>query len=281
MYIFTIDFEDWFERKQNAELKPLPLSRLKFGSDEMLAIVEKAGVKPTFFILGCTAERNPSLIAEIADKYDIGIHGYEHYNCNDISVEVFEKDLRKVKRLLKDITGKDVNKYRSPSFSLANRSFLKVLVDNGIEVDCSLASINHQYGSKVLSSNSPCRILVDGAEIKEFPPTTIGFGNFKFGFLGGGYFRMLPYSITRKLTSQNKEYASAYIHPCDLDKKLPWDYAETIQLEERTFFAKLKAQVGLKTSARKLERWLSDFDFVDVETAVKMIDWENTPLEKM
>lgn len=281
MYIFTVDFEDWFDRATSLERKSLPVSRLKFGWDSLSAILEKTNTKPTFFIQGCTAERYPSLIAEIADKYDIGTHGYEHYNCNDITTEVFEKDLRKSVRILQDITGRKINKYRSPYFSLPNKEFLDIVAANGIEIDCSLASIEHSYGQKVLDNDSPCRILCNGIEIKELPPTSIGLGGWNFGFLGGGYFRLFPYALIKYWTEKKKDYSLAYIHPQDLDRELPLDYSESYRMEEKTFKEKLRSHVGLKTVERKLERFLTEFDFVDVETAARETNWEKMPLVEL
>ena len=41
-----------------------------------------------------------------------------------------------------------------------------------------------------------------------------------------------------------------------------------------TFSApKLKSYVGLKSAERKLEKWLSDFEFIDISTTEKVIDW--------
>ena len=125
-----------------------------------------------------------------------------------------------------------------------------------------------------MDNDSPCRILCNGIEIKELPPTNIGLGGWNFGFLGGGYFRLFPYSLIKYWTDKKDDYSLAYVHPQDLDRELPLNYAESYR-------EKLRSHVGLKTSARKLERWLSDFDFVDVETAVRKIDWEKTPLVEL
>jgi len=39
---------------------------------------------------------------------------------------------------------------------------------------------------------------------------------------------------------------------------------------------KFKSYVGLKGATAKLEKWITDFEFVDVGTAIKIIDWRST-----
>jgi hypothetical protein len=41
---------------------------------------------------------------------------------------------------------------------------------------------------------------------------------------------------------------------------------------------KFKSYVGLKGAEKKLNQWLTDFQFIDIATAVKMIDWERVPV---
>lgn len=44
---------------------------------------------------------------------------------------------------------------------------------------------------------------------------------------------------------------------------------------------RFKSYVGLKTCKPKLEQWLSDFDFIDMNTADKIINWEKVPIVKL
>lgn len=58
----------------------------------------------------------------------------------------------------------------------------------------------------------------------------------------------------------------SYIHPRDLDPGQPI-------IKELSIPRKFKSYVGLKASKRKLEKWLADFKFIDIETAENEIDW--------
>ena len=63
----------------------------------------------------------------------------------------------------------------------------------------------------------------------------------------------------------------AYLHPRDFDTDQP-------VIKELSWPRKFKSYVGLKGSINKLEKWITDFEFTDVGTAIKNIDWENVPI---
>lgn len=273
MHIFTVDFEcpsDYYIDKQGnrCEISDKGFFR---SCEKLFSLLEHHKVKPTFFIIGRVADRYPDVVAEIAQKYDIGSHGYAHLNADKFSLGEFEKDLQKSLDTLEKITGKRPDKFRCPGFSLPDRRYLAVLAANGIKTDCSLASLKHAYGPKVIESDTPCRLSIDQSCIRELPPSNIGLGSFKFGFLGGGYFRFFPYFMLRRWTKSKSDYSVSYIHPMDLCTDKPKDYS-------KTFVENFRARAGLDTSADKLSKYLSEFDFVDIETAIKAIDWEQTPV---
>ena len=45
-------------------------------------------------------------------------------------------------------------------------------------------------------------------------------------------------------------------------------------LEGLPLSRKFKSYVGCKGAAKKLERWLNDFEFMDIATADQSVDWE-------
>lgn len=62
-----------------------------------------------------------------------------------------------------------------------------------------------------------------------------------------------------------------YFHPRDFDVDQPL-------IEGLSIARRFKSYVGLKTCKRKLERWMEDFDFIDLKTATDRIDWSNAPV---
>ena len=63
----------------------------------------------------------------------------------------------------------------------------------------------------------------------------------------------------------------SYFHPRDFDYMQPLVPGLSIS-------RKFKSYVGLKNSKTKLEKWLNDFDFIDLEQANKKINWGNVPI---
>ena len=105
-------------------------------------------------------------------------------------------------------------------------------------------------------------------QVKEFPINTYSFFGKPIIYSGGGYFRFLNYRIIRYFSKKN-DYIMSYFHPRD------FDYNQPI-LEGLSLKRKFKSYVGIKNCKVKLEKWVSEFDFIDLKTADKMIDWKNT-----
>lgn len=52
-------------------------------------------------------------------------------------------------------------------------------------------------------------------------------------------------------------------------------------IQELSAFRTLKTYIGLKGAEKKLNQWLTDFPFIDIATAVKMIDWGTVPVVEL
>ena len=113
-------------------------------------------------------------------------------------------------------------------------------------------------------------MLTNGLELKEFPINTTIVLTKKWIFSGGGYFRLSPYSLIKNW-SKNSDYIMTYFHPRDFDPDQP-------MIEDLSVTRKFKSYVGLKGCMQKLEKWVNDFDFIDLQSADKLIDWDNAPV---
>ena len=269
--IFTIDFETIcaFSKTKNIEL-PYNLWDLERAFERMQEILETLKVSPTFFMLSSTAEKYPKLIKRIAECYDIGSHSYNHDLINTLSVKNFSEDLRKSIDVIQQLTGKKINKYRAPGFSLPATEYMEQLIENEIEIDCSLTPANHLYGKKTTNLQIPYRIQLPNGIIKEFPITTFKLLGNNIGFTGGGYFRLYPYSLIKQATSK-ASYLMAYIHLSDIEPNQE-------KIKELSLSLQFRRLVGVKSAERKLKKWLSDFSFISVEQANNQIDWDKQPL---
>ena len=84
-------------------------------TDELLDILDRHGVKTTFFLAGYWAEKHPDYVRKIAERgHEIGNHSYQHPHMNALTREQILADLKKNHDLLKEITGKDAFLFRPP-----------------------------------------------------------------------------------------------------------------------------------------------------------------------
>jgi polysaccharide deacetylase family protein (PEP-CTERM system associated) len=270
MNILTIDLEDWFHILAHDETSH-PGQWEKFESRvgrntewilEKLALHQHSA---TFFCLGWIALKFPSLIKMIVKQgHEIASHSMNHQLVYEQTPQEFRSDLQMSLRLLEDLTGEKVKTYRAPGFSLTENSkwVFDILIENGIEVDCSIFPARRNHGGYPdFSSRRPCLVSINGKTIKEFPMSLAG----RLPFSGGGYFRVLPYPIIRSLMKKS-EYVMTYFHPRDFDP----DQAVIPSLSLKRRFM---SYAGLGSSKRKWELLLREFRFLNVRNAVHQISW--------
>jgi peptidoglycan/xylan/chitin deacetylase (PgdA/CDA1 family) len=92
------------------------------GTPAVLAALDQAGVKATFYLVGEQAERLPWLSAEIAAAgHEIGIHGYRHTLLLRRTPRALRDDLDRAAAVIGEVTGAESLSYRPPYgvFSLA------------------------------------------------------------------------------------------------------------------------------------------------------------------
>ena len=282
MNIITFDTEEWFHLLDNDSTRTEAEwvhfeKRIEGNVGRILDILDSTNTKATFFIIGWVAKTYPDLVRRISEKYQIGSHTMNHQLVWQQSRQEFKDDVETSIKLLEDITGKKVTCFRAPGFSIRESEgwAFETLHDLGIEVDCSVFPAHHAHGGMPnYGTPGPSIIEYNGVKMKEFPIVYRNVGSHHIIFSGGGYFRLIPYSILKKWTSECPDYLMSYIHPRDLDKNQP-------MIKELNYFRRFKSYYGLQGAERKLRNWLTDFDFVDLQTADSMVDWDKAPVVKL
>jgi len=264
--ILTIDVEEWFQLCEdcysNGRWKNYEV-RIYENVDRIFYLLEKYDLKATFFVVGWIAKQYPDLVKRIGEKYEIGSHGFSHKLVYSQGEKAFREDVSSSTKLLEDITGKKLRCFRAPGFSITENEkwAFEVLVENGIELDSSYKGL------------VPSIISCNGIEIKEMPINyTKVLGN-PIIFSGGGYFRLFPYSLIKHWT-KNSDYIMSYLHPRDFDTDQP-------TIKGLSPIRKFKSYYGIKGSEEKFERWVQDFNFIDIDTANKLIDWEKATVVRI
>jgi polysaccharide deacetylase family protein (PEP-CTERM system associated) len=229
--VMSIDVEDWFHVENlksviDRDSWSRHSSRVERNVDRLLALMASHGdIRSTWFILGWVAERWPEVVSRIAEAgHEIASHGYDHDLLDHHSPESFKADVQRSKRLLEDIGGAEVTGYRAPSFSIKEWA-LPILRDVGFEYDSSFfPTVGHdRYGrlDAVAKGHAVAEVLPGFFEISI---SSMSLASVPVPWGGGGYFRLLPYSIfragARRILRSGRPYVF-YIHPWELDPDQP------------------------------------------------------------
>jgi polysaccharide deacetylase family protein (PEP-CTERM system associated) len=282
MKILTFDIEEWFHILDTDSTRTEGTwagfeSRIHANVDRILGALSAGKHRATFFCLGWIAKKYPGIIRRIdKEGYEIASHSSLHQLVNELGPDAFRRDVTDSLHVLEDLIGKKIAIFRAPGFSVGSATpwAFDVLAECGIEIDCSVFPAHHGHGGfREFGHARPTIISVHGTTIKEFPINLFTLLGKNLIFSGGGYFRLLPYPLIAGLFRRS-EYCMTYFHPRDFDAKqpvipgLPWR-------------RKFKSYVGLKSAFGKFEKLLNEFDFTDVGTAVKTVDWDKAPVVRL
>ena len=269
MNVLTFDIEEWivynyFDKGGKGYFLPV----LDRYLDNLLSSLDKFNHKATFFCLGQLAKEYPTVIKKIVGRgHDIGCHSNIHSLVTTMNPDTFFEDTKFALQRLEDVCGKKIISYRAPAFSITeqNKWAFEVLTDLGIEYDSSIFPASRSFGGfPSLSISKPFIMKVKDKELKEFPISIRHFLGEKIAFSGGGYFRLVPYSIIKKWTNESS-YTMTYFHIRDFDKE------QKVVYSLRYF----KSYYGIKGAYDKLKKYLTDFRFLSLEQANHEIEWEN------
>lgn len=278
MNILTFDIEEWFHLLDNDSTRSEKQwkvfeVRIYENMERIFRILEETDTKATFFVIGWIAKTYPDIVRQIASKYQVGSHTMNHQLVWQQSREAFKEDVSSSIKLLEDITGQKIEAFRAPGFSIRESEgwAFETLSELGVTTDCSVFPAHHAHGGMpTYPGKEPAVIQYGGYEIKEFPVTFKTLGGKHVIFSGGGYFRLFPYPLIKRWTEESSDYLLSYIHPRDLDPGQP-------MIKELSLARRFKSYVGLRGAERKFRQWLTDFKFMDIETASDLIDWGNVP----
>ena len=282
MKILTFDIEEWFHILDNESTKTINEwknyeVRIHQNMERIFSILDKTNQKATFFCLGWIAETYPEIIKEIVARgYEIGTHTSMHQLIYEQTPKEFAKDLEHSVKTLEDLTGQKVKYFRAPGFSITedNKWAFEIMAAQGIEVDSSVFPAPRAHGGlPSYKQPVPSIIKYNGIELKELPINYTSILGKSIIFSGGGYFRLFPYPLLKHWSKQS-DYVMSYLHPRDFDAEQP-------VIKELSLPRKFKSYVGLKGATAKLEKWITDFDFIDIATAVNQIDWKNVPVVEL
>ena len=257
----TIDVEDYFQvsalapyiRRDEWDARECRVER---NVERILAMLDERDVKATFFTLGWVAERYPQLVRRIVEGgHELASHGCGHERASDLSEASFREDITRSKHLLEDLAGRPVLGYRAPSFSIGTGNLwaFEQLARAGYTYSSSIYPIKHDHYGMPDSPRFAYRV---GAGLMEVPITTVRMGQRNLPSTGGGWFRLMPYALSRwmlqRVNRQDREAAIFYFHPWEIDPGQP----RIPGIDAKTRF---RHYVNLGRNEAKLRLLLQDF----------------------
>jgi polysaccharide deacetylase family protein (PEP-CTERM system associated) len=257
----SIDVEDYFqvaafapciERGQWESLE----CRVERNIDQILELLERHRSKATFFTLGWIAERHPSVVRRIvAGGHELASHGYGHERVSDLTPEAFREDLLRARGLLEDTGGVSIQGYRAPSFSIGRNNLWahEVLAETGHRYSSSVYPIAHDHYGMPEAPRFPWRTE---SGLLEIPPSSLRMLGRNLPASGGGYFRLLPYPLSRwslrRINQLDGEPCIFYFHPWEVDPGQP-------RVSQASLKSRFRHYVNLDRMAGRLDRLLGDF----------------------
>jgi peptidoglycan/xylan/chitin deacetylase (PgdA/CDA1 family) len=255
MLAITVDVEDWYHQPW---ITGAPFSKFKdveeFFSQwtehydylseptiRTLDLLDELNTKATFFIVADVVDYCPGLVQQIVDRgHEIACHGL-HHACKIhprtkeplMSIEEFEARTLQAKKILEEVSGKEVIGHRAPNacisgWMLDSLDKLGFRYDSSISANSFYNKTDSPHKSVTSTPYYPRRGSVepgDERRILEIPWPYFEFG-LRFPTAGGPLLRLLgaKYITLGLKQSLKRGDTFFYFHPIDISKeKLPWN----------------------------------------------------------
>ena len=248
--------------------------------------------------------------------HEVASHGYYHNLCDQQSFGELKKDLKDSKKLIEDIIGTSVIGYRAPSFAINNDILKIIedcgyLYDSSY----NSFRLHRRYGHVDFSQNdrkgmaiqiSDPRSLTSDHRFYELPVSNLKFlpqnskpkiknpifdlqfsifdlqfsifnlQSLELPWSGGGYFRLIPFSIFKRGVEailKEKNAYLFYIHPWEIDPDQP-------RVEKASLLFKVKHYTNLNSTHLKLLKLIKNFQqhafitcrqYLEMETDNKLV----------
>lgn len=256
--------DQFLEKRPAKELRRVGEDQIVKGTERLLNILRRYSTKATFFVVANVVEYFPNVVGNIiSEGHEIACHGYRHTEVWRQSPKEFKKQTISAKEMLQETSHQRVNGYRAPCFSINRQSVwaLPILKDVGFAYDSSiLAGEISQMINLVGLKNG---IYSFDHDLIELPVDSISLLGRNHAVVGGGFFRVLPYSVTKRLIKRRNQAGHPvyfFLHQWELDVNQP-------RLLPRKQWGRCYA--GIRFAEEKLKRILGDFSFATMSSVIK------------
>ena len=287
MNILTFDIEEWYLQKIIFGNHTQKFVEYDHYLNLILNKLDERGCKGTFFCVGGMATDFPDVVRKIQSRgHEIGCHSFKHVWLNKMTPEEVYQDTRMAVDALEQCIGKKVKSYRAPAFSIGqnNEWAFEILNRCGIIRDASVFPAERDFGGFPQFGQKVPTIICSTIRLKEFPICTTKILGKETAYSGGGYFRFFPLSFVRRQMAES-EYSMSYFHINDFIPEIGGvmsraDFEKYFKVSgtlKNRYLRYLKSNFGKKQAFGKFLKLIDSCDFVNLEQADQLVNWDHAP----
>jgi peptidoglycan-N-acetylglucosamine deacetylase len=274
--LLTVELEEYFHDEGFAETDDRRnwdrrASHVRAQTMRLLDLLDARRRRATFFVLGWVAERDKSLVREIADRgHEIASHGMSHALPDAQARREFRLDVRDSKRLLEDLAQEPVTGYRAPGFAVNRRTpwAHEILADEGYVYSSSVCPPRIDDGGAG-AHTTPWTADAGRRSILELPPLSHRLTGQNVPIAGGSYLRLLPVrAVSDAIAAMNAKGAPALL------TFRPWEIDDTRAGSQEASLARWRHWVGVDMFETKLATILREHSFGSVR------EWMSTSAQE-
>lgn len=132
---------------------------IRRGIPRVLDMLDRHGLRATFFVEGWGAEKYSDLVREITSAgHEIGAHGWLHEQWNELDFETERELIKRTTATIGDVVGSPPVGWRSP-WARTTPNTLTILADEGYKYDSSFVDDDVPYRLAVAPGNA--RTLIE------------------------------------------------------------------------------------------------------------------------
>jgi polysaccharide deacetylase family protein (PEP-CTERM system associated) len=188
----------------------------------LLKFLDTLRVKATMFVPGYVAERFPTLVRNMAEAgHEIGSHGHRHIGAGSLQRNEFRKEVAISKKIIEDITSKEVVVYKDPCWGITPHSLWAYdeLIEAGYRMDNtaqpSLLKALGRPSDEMLPFTYKDALMV-------VPVTSVTLFGKTVPFNGGFFCAYIPATVQvryyKKLNARGVPF-NYYCHPFEVSPK--------------------------------------------------------------
>ena len=267
-HLLTIALEDYFQVQAFHNLIPQGQwyrfeTRLERNTHKALAMLDRFGIRATFFAPGWIADQYPELVRMVAERgHEIASQGYYHRSVRQMEPSEFRDDLARAREALERAGDTRVLGYRVAHrwFAPCDLWALQVLAEEGYAYDASVGPLFRRFADEPWR-RFPHRLRFGQRELYEFPVPTSSMLGWHFPIGGGNYYRQLPHRFMKRAVERwHRRYSAPfvmYFHIWELDPEQP-------KIKAASVLTRIRHYRNLDKMPGVLEDYFSHYRFTSI-----------------